>query len=1854
MRSRCSLRHLSAVVVLAVASGSALAAAATAAPVSGPQPADEHVAEERARDRTARANSDSDEERDRRLRSRRAFRGLSPAEALELAEARHPEFVLLPAWRAPALPLAHEIIGYQNDFVARVAAPDGSADQLVLSNAPMRAVDSAGSRRPVDLTLESDDTAFRAVNPLADISLRRRLRDGLRLDGIGLVVRPVVDAEREPVLSGDTLFYANALTDADVLVRPAVTGFSVHTQLRSEDSPEQIVMELDVPPGVTLHDAEASQAIEVRRDGDVIGSVTAPVAADADGRPVELTWRLDGQRLEIVVPHRGRDYAYPLLVDPTVTESFEWERWGVNPGYGNFAGWKYTGQGNFAGLSYAGPDGDPGWLGDGLYIRPNGTSYWFNVGHHGKWVWRAPGFARMPQVEWNLVDHRPEKTEIELGVIRHPVDGSSGPVWYSSPATNNPDRRSGNVYNEYFKNCANTCASTDGNPGDEAQFSVVAREVNAYRSNFVGQVGVVYLRIRDIDYPAVGSDLPEGWVNWSATKQLPVWALDPSTGISEVRLTSGTTPTGTPAWEAKVGPNIPYRCSRTYLCPRAHGTDPLLTVGALPEGINTIEMSAKDPAGNELLASREIRATGAGLRAEYFDSSDFTSRNATPSTAEQVNFNWGSGKGHPNMTDADHFSVRWSGYVTAPETGTYTFRTEVDDGVRLWVHDLNHTLIDAWRVGVGGREKQMYLHAGQKYAIVMEFFEKTGNAFARLLWMTPSSASSATPSFVAVPKDRLSPPAGWQLRLDRTPPSVTGLAGSLHDRAGRGANGTDYTLRVNATDGVFNGPARDRRVGGKNIEVQIADEDGMRTKKSPDRTCAMDSCPLQEDFQFNALDLGREGLKKISARGRDLLEHAGNFDDAKFEVVVDRTAPTLEPLEGSAVQGYLAAGHYDLRAIVRDPAPLGVNRSSGPRDVRVRVDGQTITTVPAGDCPANAVCRRARLHATGPSALAEGPHTIEVVGLDAADNESTPRILNVFVDRSSGQRLHFGLARRDLGTTHKFAVNAANGNLNVSVQDQLVEQGGLDLSVKRSYNSRRRGAPGSFGGGWTLDGGDDFRLEALDDGVVRVLGPSGWTAAFEPVPGTTTQFGSPFGVLAELSRAGDGRYVLDFYTEEHDLVFPAAGGEAQREVDEVGYGFGYTYSDGLLSAIEHDSGTDLTVSQTDGRISSIAGPDGDDSYGYVGGQLTSHSGPSGNATYTYHPDGRLDTVFTGGHPGLGFIYDVEGRVSQIRELSAPGVLTGPTTTITYPASGRTVVTAPDGTQTTYTYEPGNAFATRIEVGADAPALSLSGALWDLRGQSVPEGTHPLSAAASGPSGATPTRIAVDIDDGEEHRAEQPAGTAALTTSWDFESGMYPSGDYVVEVEALASNGSTTTERFGVTSSTPASEPEPPLPAGGTSPEEDQAYRRNVGIESDLGHIAGVRADPANVARSGEYGVPLTADELAELELRDTLIDEAAEMMREYVELNNLENTYAGTYMDHAGGGNVVAGFTENADVHLAVLQQLFTQPARLEAVSAEHSAAALEELYEAVSADIAANQPEGISIQHVHMDIIANRVNIGVPGITPAQEQTLRDRYGAAAAINDDGGVEAFTHRVKAGFVLWDRPDVETGKRLCTSNFSVRSNRPDRPGKYRYYFVTAGHCSTSDGEQFYIRDDFVSMPAGRAVPGTNLYAADNPVTTDAVLLRTRGTRVSRLINGRAYPRRVVRTEDEEDEEDEHVHRVARQVCYMGIASGYHCGPFDGLFTGRQRNSDKQVKDMKTITLGAPPDGVDIDEYGCRHRDSGAPFYRRAIHRRAIAVGVMVGGRPEGRGPLDDHKICVYSHFSDVESRLNVELFVGRR
>ncbi len=150
------------------------------------------------------------------------------------------------------------------------------------------------------------------------------------------------------------------------------------------------------------------------------------------------------------------------------------------------------------------------------------------------------------------------------------------------------------------------------------------------------------------------------------------------------------------------------------------------------------------------LATSAIAQTGTGLTGKYYDNSNFTTL-VTTRTDATVNFNFASAiPTGTAITNADSFSVAWSGQLEPQFSELYTFYVTADDGARLWVDD-QLIVQRTFYQGTGEMRGQIRLKGGHRVNIRVEFIENTGNASVKLEW-----ASASLPKQV-VPSNRLYP-----------------------------------------------------------------------------------------------------------------------------------------------------------------------------------------------------------------------------------------------------------------------------------------------------------------------------------------------------------------------------------------------------------------------------------------------------------------------------------------------------------------------------------------------------------------------------------------------------------------------------------------------------------------------------------------------------------------------------------------------------------------------------------------------------------------------------------------------------------------------------------------------------------------------------------------------------------------------------------------------------------------------------------------------------------------------------------------------------------------------------------------
>lgn len=127
-------------------------------------------------------------------------------------------------------------------------------------------------------------------------------------------------------------------------------------------------------------------------------------------------------------------------------------------------------------------------------------------------------------------------------------------------------------------------------------------------------------------------------------------------------------------------------------------------------------------------------AYGDGLWGTYFSNIDLTG--TTYSQADPtINFNWNGASPVPGI-GGSNWSGRWTGQVQVHCSGPYTFYTNSDDGVRLWVN--GQLLIDDWTYhGPTWDQGTVVLTGGQKYDVKIEYFQGGGGSLLQFAWSSP-------------------------------------------------------------------------------------------------------------------------------------------------------------------------------------------------------------------------------------------------------------------------------------------------------------------------------------------------------------------------------------------------------------------------------------------------------------------------------------------------------------------------------------------------------------------------------------------------------------------------------------------------------------------------------------------------------------------------------------------------------------------------------------------------------------------------------------------------------------------------------------------------------------------------------------------------------------------------------------------------------------------------------------------------------------------------------------------------------------------------------------------------------------
>jgi hypothetical protein len=156
-------------------------------------------------------------------------------------------------------------------------------------------------------------------------------------------------------------------------------------------------------------------------------------------------------------------------------------------------------------------------------------------------------------------------------------------------------------------------------------------------------------------------------------------------------------------------------------------------------------------------------APGTGLKAEYYlntslsgepevstvDPYIFSSANPpnTPLIETGTNLPWpvAGPYGNPRISQDKSYSIRWSGYIKSPVTGSVKFWVRSDDGVRFYLN--NQLLLNHWdEHALADDYVTVNMVKDQLLPFKLEYFQHLGDAGMHLLWEYQGQSNTTVPT----------------------------------------------------------------------------------------------------------------------------------------------------------------------------------------------------------------------------------------------------------------------------------------------------------------------------------------------------------------------------------------------------------------------------------------------------------------------------------------------------------------------------------------------------------------------------------------------------------------------------------------------------------------------------------------------------------------------------------------------------------------------------------------------------------------------------------------------------------------------------------------------------------------------------------------------------------------------------------------------------------------------------------------------------------------------------------------------------------------------------------------------------
>lgn len=177
-------------------------------------------------------------------------------------------------------------------------------------------------------------------------------------------------------------------------------------------------------------------------------------------------------------------------------------------------------------------------------------------------------------------------------------------------------------------------------------------------------------------------------------------------------------------------------------------------------------------------ALQPSRGNGYGLYAEYFDNETFSGKPSVTRIDPDIDFYW-MGRSPVNHELAGKFSVRWTGTLIVPETGTYTLGFRGKSSYTVYLD--NEKKLTTKNVFWSPREERadIHLQAGKPYDLKIEFSNHSADPQAHLVWYRPNQNMLADAITMAKKSDAVVLCLGLsaQLESEEMPIKIDGFDG---------------------------------------------------------------------------------------------------------------------------------------------------------------------------------------------------------------------------------------------------------------------------------------------------------------------------------------------------------------------------------------------------------------------------------------------------------------------------------------------------------------------------------------------------------------------------------------------------------------------------------------------------------------------------------------------------------------------------------------------------------------------------------------------------------------------------------------------------------------------------------------------------------------------------------------------------------------------------------------------------------------------------------------------------------------------------------------------------------------------